>query len=409
MIERQKYIDRIRALTVDEMVTILVGARRSGKSTLLKLFGEYLVKTNTIQKTDIAHIDYENVSASDLLQAKALYSYVEKLTKGRSHDNPLYLFIDEVQEIERWAEVINKIRASYPVNLYVTGSNSRLFVGDYLTYLSGRYVSMPVFPLSFQEYFAYRAKEEKRRTREDLYNEYLEHGGFPATALSLDSSIIQAILGGLVDSVILQDAAQRSRADNLSLFKRVVQVAFDSIGSPLSANRIANTLKTQGFSANANTVDRYLQALCDAYVLYKCERFDLKGRHYLQTNPKYYVVDTGLRRAFLGTEHSNEGAEMENLVYLELLRRGYKVGTGISRKNGKEFEVDFVATNWDKKIYVQVCSSMLVDSTRKREFRALQNIPDDYPKYIITGDIRNYSQDGIETVYILDFLEGKEL
>lgn len=306
--------------------------------------------------------------------------------------------IDEVQEIEEWAKVVNSLRVSFNADIYVTGSNSRMFAGEHLTYLSGRYIELKVYPLSFKEFLKFRAYNHY--DIEDHFNEYLRIGSFPAVSLARQEELIEAILSGLFDSIFTRDIVLKGKIRDEGAFYKVAKFVFENIGNNTSANAIKNTMISHGHKIISDTVDNYLQLMCDAHMLYQCERYDIRGKERLKTNGKYYVVDTGLRNKLIGYRQGNLGHIIENLVYLQLLRLGYEVAVG----KYMSYEVDFIAVKGKKKMYFQVCLSALEETTYERELNSLLKINDQYSKYLVTMDKLDLSKDGIVHLNLFDLL-----
>jgi len=313
----------------------------------------------------------------------------------------MYFLIDEVQEIEEWAKVINSLRVSFNVDIYVTGSNSRMFAGEHLTYLSGRYIELKVFPLSFKEFLEFRGYDTHEV--EKHFNEYLRIGSFPAVSLAKQEELIEAILSGLFDSIFTRDIVLKGKIRDEGAFYKVAKFVFENIGNNTSANAIKNTMISHGHKITSDTLDNYLQLMCDAHMLYQCERYNIRGKERLKTKGKYYVVDTGLRNKLIGYRQGNIGQVIENIVYLQLLRLGYEVTVG---KN-MSYEVDFIAVKGVKKLYFQVSLSALEESTYEREMNALLKINDQYPKYLITMDKLDLLKDGIVHLNLFDVLLDK--
>lgn len=414
MIPRPYYLNQLIHFKGADAVKVITGVRRCGKSTLLKLFAQYLERDG-VPSEHVITINYESLLAEDLRDPKALHAYIQdRIAQSEDAESPFYVLIDEAQEIERWAHAVNSLKATFPVDIYVTGSNSRLFAGEDLTYLAGRYVEVRMYPLSFREFIEFRGfpgsdnypgDNMLPETQETAFDTYMLQGSFPAVALATNDQVIQALTSSLVDSVVMRDVVQRGKIDNDALFMRVAQYVFDTIGSEVSASKIANTLKSAGHPISANTVDRYLKLMCDAFVLYRCQRYNIRGKQRLRTNGKYYVVDTGLRNAFLGTRPSDVGHVIENMVFMELLRRGYEVTVGeIGAK-----EIDFVAVHHTDRVYVQVCRTLIDETVQDREFSALLAVADAYPKYVLSMDRIDYSRDGVRHVNVLDFMLGAPL
>jgi predicted AAA+ superfamily ATPase len=378
----------------NDFVKVITGVRRCGKSSLLVLFKKYLLEQGVDEKL-ILEINYEKYQYDELKTGKALHNYIE--AKIISKDR-MYFLIDEVQEIDEWAKVINSLRVSYNADIYVTGSNSRVFSGEHLTYLSGRYVEIKVLPLSFKEFLIFRAYNDDHY--EGYFNEYLRVGSFPAVSLTDQQELVEAILSGLFDSIFTRDIILRGGIRDEGAFYKVAKFIFENIGNTTSANAIKNTLVSNGHKITSDTVDNYLQLMCDAHMLYQCERYDIRGKERLKTNGKYYVVDTGLRNKLIGYRQGNFGHIIENIVYLQLLRMDFEVSVG---KN-MAYEVDFIAIKGTKRLYFQVSLTALEPSTYEREMTVLLKINDQYPKYLITMDKMDLSKDGIIHLNLFDFL-----
>lgn len=394
MIPRPLYLDKMIQAKDTDFVKVITGVRRCGKSSMLALFAEYL-REQGVADNHILQINYEKYEYQQLTDGEQLHAY---LNSKISDDGPYYLLMDEVQEITEWARVINSVRISYPVDLYVTGSNSRIFSGEYLTYLSGRYIEIPVYPLSLKEFADFRGYAADQPER--FFDEYLRKGSFPAVSLTDNEALIETITAGLFDSIFARDILLRAKIKDEGNFYKVAKFVFDNIGNNLSANVIANTMRSQGHKISVDTVDNYLKQMCNAYVLYQCERYDIRGKERLRTNGKYYCIDLGLRNQLIGYRTGNLGHVIENLVYLELLRRGYTLNVG----KYQDTEIDFIALKGNRKLYVQVALSALDEAVAAREFAPLYAVPDNYPKYLITADRLDLSRDGLEHINLYDFL-----
>lgn len=391
---RQAYLDQLVMHLGNDFVKVLTGVRRSGKSSMLLLLKQHLI-AHGAQESQFVEVNYEKFSSAALKDPAALHNYV---ASRAVHQQQMYLFIDEVQELPDWAWVINSIRVSFPCDVYVTGSNSTMFSGEHLTYLSGRYVEIKIYPLSFREFLAFRNYEESRA--EEYFNDYLRVGSFPAIGLTENNQLIDAILSGLFDSIFSRDIILRGNIRDEGTFFKVAKYVFENIGNQTSANGIKNTMISNGHKITSDTVDNYLKLMCDAHMLYQCERYDIRGKERLKTNGKYYVVDTGLRNKLLGYKNNNTGHVVENIVYLQLLRMGYTLYVG---KNASR-EVDFIATKSNQTMYVQVALTALNTQTHAREIASLSTINDQYPKYLVTMDKLDLSQDGIRHVNLFDLL-----
>ena len=398
MLARDFYLNQIIKHKDTEFVKILTGIRRCGKSSLFLLYKDYLLEYG-ITAEQIIEINYEKFQFDDLRQPLALHDYIQKQIKNSNQK--YYLFIDEVQELTEWAKVINSLRVSFPLDIYVTGSNSRIFSGEYLTYISGRYVDIKVFPLSFMEFMQFRNLRPEEK--ETAFNEYLRIGSFPSTALTVNDDLIESINSGLFDSIFSRDIILRGKLRDEGNFYKVAKFVLDNIGNQLSANAIANTLKSQGHRISVDAVDNYLTLMCNAFLLYQCERYDIRGKERLRTNGKYYVADIGLRNQLLGYRTGNIGHIIENIVFLELKRRGYEVSVG----KYNSLEIDFIAIKGAEKKYIQVALSALEETVLQRELAPFYEVKDNYPKLLITMDTLNLSKDGFVHLNLLDFLLNK--
>lgn len=394
MINRPYYLNQLIRARHTDFIKIITGIRRSGKSTLLQLYKNYLLSEG-VSTDHIIHISYEKITSYPLEKVDALYDYLRERIKTPTET--YYLLMDEVQELEEWAKVINGLKNTFPLDIYVTGSNSRLFSGEYLTYITGRYIEIKVYPLSFAEFMTFRGYDLTQK--EQAFQEYLQIGSFPAVALTKDSSLIDTINSGLFDSIFARDIIIRGNIRNEGVFLKVAKFIMENIGNPLSANSIANTLKSQGSSIRSDTIDNYLTQMVNAFVLYQCERYDIRGKERLRTNGKYYVADLGIRNQLIGFRGGNIGHVIENLVFLELLRRGYTISTGLYNS----LEVDFVATKGADIRYYQVSLSVMDEKVLQRETAPFYKINDNYPKYLITMDPIPLTDNGIIHQNLFDF------
>ena len=395
MFNRQSYLDKLIQAKDSDFVKVLTGVRRCGKSTLLMLYKDWLLERG-VEEDQVIEISYEKMENEPLKDGHRLHAYLRERIPGQKR---VYLLIDEAQEIQEWAKVINSLKVTFNADIYVTGSNSSLFSGEYLTYLSGRYIEIKVYPLSFREFLEFKQYDTVNNL-EQHYQEYIRSGSFPAVNLVEDENLIRTINQGLFDSIFSRDIISRGEIREIGGFYKVAKFVFDNIGNSLSTNKIANTLRSEGSKISHDTVDNYLMLMCDAYILYQCSRYDIRGKELLRTNGKYYIVDMGLRNQLIGYKSSNMGHDLENIVFLELIRRGYQVFVG---KNGTA-EIDFIAERSDTKMYIQVSLSVMDEQTKEREFKAFDKITDNYPKWLITMDRLDMSQNGILHKNVFDFL-----
>lgn len=397
MIYRPEYIDKIIAYMDTPFVKILTGIRRCGKSTIMNML-RMEIERRGVGRERIFHYNFDSLEYEGMT-AKELFSTI----KGQlSPLDKTYLFLDEIQEIKEWEKVVNSLMSNYNVDIYVTGSNSRMMSSEISTYLTGRYVSFRVYPLSFAEYLKFRgeytAVDDPRRE----LARYLQLGGFPALHLQeYTKEEAYPIVRDIYNSTIFTDIVRRNHIRKVDQFERVVRYIFDNVGNTFSAASIAKYLKSEQRTLDNETVYNYLSKLESAYILHRCSRYDIKGKEILKTQEKFYLADPALRYSVLGYNADSVSSMLENLVYLELLRRGYDVCVG--KLDG--YEIDFIATRQGEKIYVQVAKQIASESTRDREYGRLGEIEDNYPKYVLlTDDYAGGNYQGIKTIHIADFL-----
>ena len=402
MIYRPLYMDRIMPYVDTPFVKILTGVRRCGKSTILKMIMERLKTERNIPAERIISCRYDSMEYEDMT-AKQMYAQL----KGQlSPDGKTYLFLDEIQEIRGWEKVINSLASDFDVDIYVTGSNSRMMSSEISTYLTGRYVSFRIFTLSFDEYLMFRNKfTTVKEPKTELVN-YVRLGGFPATHLQeLSRDEIYTIVRDIYNSTIFSDIVKLNQVRKIDQLERVVKYTFGNVGNTFSAKSIADYLKSEHRSIDNETVYSYLEKLEKAYLLHRCSRYDLHGKEILKTQEKFYLADTALRYSVLGYNADSVASSLENIVYLELCRRGYTVNVGKT----SDGEIDFVAVRQNDKIYVQVTQEIRSEKTEKREYNRLLEIHDNYPKYVLTTDeFAGGNYEGIKTLHIADFLLSSE-
>lgn len=402
MIDRPLYMDKIMAYTDTPFVKILTGVRRCGKSTILKMIMERLKTERHIPDERIISCRYDSMEYVDLT-AKDMY---DQLKSRLSTEGKTYLFLDEVQEIEGWERVVNSLASDFDVDLYVTGSNSRMMSSEIATYLTGRYISFRIFTLSFGEYLMFKRQYAPVSDAKTELANYVRLGGFPATHLQAYSQEeVYTIVRDIYNSTIFSDIVRRSQIRKIDQLERIVKYTFSNVGNTFSAKSIADYLKSEHRSLDNETVYNYLEKLEKAYLLHRCIRYDLQGRELLKTQEKFYLADVALRYSVLGYDADSVAASLENIVYLELCRRGYTVNVG--KTDGGE--IDFVAERQNEKLYVQVTQEIRSEKTAKREYERLLEIRDNYPKYVLTTDAfagGNYQ--GIRTMHIADFLLSTE-
>ena len=395
-------MDKIMAYTDTPFVKILTGVRRCGKSTILKMIMERLKTERHIPDERIISCRYDSMEYVDLT-AKDMY---DQLKSRLSTEGKTYLFLDEVQEIEGWERVVNSLASDFDVDLYVTGSNSRMMSSEITTYLTGRYISFRIFTLSFGEYLMFKRQYAPVSDAKTELANYVRLGGFPATHLQAYSQEeVYTIVRDIYNSTIFSDIVRRSQIRKIDQLERIVKYTFNNVGNTFSAKSIADYLKSEHRSLDNETVYNYLEKLEKAYLLHRCIRYDLQGRELLKTQEKFYLADVALRYSVLGYDADSVAASLENIVYLELCRRGYTVNVG--KTDGGE--IDFVAERQNERLYVQVTQEIRSERTAKREYERLLEIRDNYPKYVLTTDAfagGNYQ--GIRTMHIADFLLSTE-
>ncbi len=395
MIKRDLYLDKIKALKdTPELIKALTGVRRSGKSTLLLLFKEYLLEQK-IPESSIIFINFEDFEYRHLLSAENLYPYLNDRLAKRGKT---YLFLDEIQMVDDWEKVVNSLRLNPNCDIYITGSNATLLSGQLATLLSGRYVEIRVYPLSFSEFLTFHNLQEADTT--ESFNTYLNYGGMPGLK-DIPSSVRLDYLSDLVNTIILKDVASLSQIRDIDLLRKVIDFLASNIGKFSNPSNIADFLVDTGRKSSTETIDNYLRLLEEAFIFLRAGIYNLSGKRMMQTNSKFYAVDLGLRNSIIGASGYDYGSSLENVAYLELLRRGYKVTTG----KYNEWEVDFVAERGGTKEYIQVSASIVDEKTFEREARPLRAIDDNYPKTILTMDRLPYPDfNGIKVVNIIDYL-----
>ena len=387
---RKRYFDELLAHKDKELIKIITGIRRCGKSSLLELFKEHLKKQNA----KFIHINFESLEFEHLSDYKELYKYIKSKIKSGKY----YLLFDEIQVVKDWQKAIESFRLDFECDIYITGSNSHLLSGEFSTYLTGRFVEIKLLPLSFAEFLEFHELGNEF-SLEDKFQKYLVFGGMPILAqYKMDEINSFQALEGIISSILQKDILARCDASYI-LLEKITKFLASNIGSLTSPNNISSVLTSDKNSISRNSVDKYIKLLTSSFVFYEANRYDIKGKALLKTGQKYYIADTGFLGVFFGRRDSDFGHILENIVFLELLRRGYSVQIG---KIG-ELEIDFVASNPKEKIYIQVSQSIMDEKTLNRELRALQSIPDNYEKIIISMD-KNYAL-SIEGIKIKNAIE----
>ena len=395
MILRPDYLDLLDKFRDQPLIKVITGMRRTGKSTLLTMWGQKLQDSGVDEKA-IVCMNFEGMEFDAIQEYHQLYAYIKEKMQGIDH---AYLLLDEVQNVQQWEKAVNSLLYEGQADIYVTGSNSHLLSSELATLIAGRYVEIRILPLSFKEYCS--ALPDSLH-KDQAFAQYLRYGGMPAIpGLPQDDRIVQAYLDGIYNTVVLNDVVERNSVRDTPLLRNVLRYLAANVGSSISTSKISGYLTSKGRKTTAVTIDSYLKMLEGAFIFYRADRYDIKGKMYLKTLEKYYMVDVGLHNALLGFGGGDYGHMLENVVYLELLRRGYDVGVG----KLEALEIDFLATRPGKKIYIQVSASVMDETTLERELAPLRRVPDKHETMLITMD-RNYitDYDGIQNVNLIDWL-----
>ena len=409
-IDRKEYLDFLVKSKDRQIIKVVSGVRRCGKSTLFEIYKDFLLE-NGVAKNQIISINFEDIDYEELTDYKKLYEYIKS---KMIEDKRNYIFLDEIQHVDKFEKVVDSLFIKENTDLYITGSNAYFMSSELATLLSGRYIELKMLPLSFKEYYQAKLEYEKMEQKENrisktliqYYNEYIVNSSFPYT-LQLDSDLknIHEYLSGIYNSVLLKDIVARLKISDVMRLESVVKYIFDNIGNLTSLSKIANTLTSMGRKTDAKTIEKYIRGLTDSLLVHEVSRYNIKGKEFLSTLSKYYVADLGLRQMILGNRNIDMGHILENVIYLELLRRKGNVYVGQFDKN----EIDFVVINSNEIEYYQVALTVLDENTLKRELDAFKNIKDNYPKYLITLDdvMVNTDYDGIKVVNALEWLLGE--
>ena len=399
MVRREAYIEKLKHFIGKPIIKIITGIRRSGKSTVLKLLTEEVINTG-VKTSEILSFNFESFANSHLTSAKSLYEDVKsKINTSKKY----YLLFDEIQEVHQWEKAVNSFLVDFDVDIYITGSNSHLLSSELATFLAGRYVEIPIYTLSFYEFLDFkRSYSEITGNKLSLFVEYLRKGGFPAIhTRDYDEETAYQVVSDIYDSVILRDTVQRHKIRDIELLNRVIQYTFDNLGNTFSGKNVADYFKSQQRKIDINTVYNYLSALEGAFNLYRVSRYDLKGKEILKTQEKFFLADISLLYATMGYRDRMISGILENLIFLELKRRAYKVFIGKFDNR----EIDFVAERKNQKIYIQVAYKLESQQTIDREFLALIALSDHYPKYVVTmDDFFTDTIEGVKHMHISDFL-----
>jgi len=400
MTKRELYIEKIKLFIDKDIIKVLTGIRRSGKSVMLKLIMEEL-KQNKIDEKQFININFENLINRELTTADKLHEYI--LKKASEIKKKCYIFLDEIQEVKDWEKCINSLRVNeeYDFDIYITGSNAKLLSGELSTYLAGRYVEFVIYPFSFKEFLETLKSIQQDISTREAFQKYVKFGGMPFLYnLAFEEEASLQYLKDIYSSIILKDITQRNKIRDTDLLERVISYLIMNVGNNFSATSISKFFKSENRKVSVETILNYIKAAEESFLIYKVSRDDLVGKKVLNVNEKYYIADHGMREAILGSNQRDINQIFENIIYLELLRKGYNVRVG----KVDNLEVDFVCTKGNEKIYVQVAYLLASSETIEREFTSLEKIGDNYPKYVISMDEFDMSRNGIKHINIIEFL-----
>ena len=400
MTKRELYIEKIKPFIDKDIIKVLTGIRRSGKSVMLKLIMEEL-KQNKIDEKQFININFENLINRELTTADKLHEYI--LKKASEIKKKCYIFLDEIQEVKDWEKCINSLRVNeeYDFDIYITGSNAKLLSGELSTYLAGRYVEFVIYPFSFKEFLETSKSIQQDVSTRETFQKYVKFGGMPFLYnLAFEEEASLQYLKDIYSSIILKDITQRNKIRDTDLLERVISYLIMNVGNNFSATSISKFFKSENRKVSVETILNYIKAAEESFLIYRVSRDDLIGKKVLNVNEKYYIADHGMREAILGSNQRDINQIFENIIYLELLRKGYNVRVG----KVDNLEVDFVCTKGNEKIYVQVAYLLASSETIEREFTSLEKIDDNYPKYVISMDEFDMSRNGIKHINIIDFL-----
>lgn len=395
IIQRKQYLEKLISLKDKKIIKIITGVRRCGKSTLMEMFINYLIE-NGVDKHNIIFINFEDYDFYELRDPSKLYEYIKKLIDPNKQT---YIFLDEIQHVTDFPRIVDALYIKNNIDIYITGSNAYMLSSELATLISGRYIEISMLPLSFSEYVASTGDKTDLARK---YREYIENSSFPyAIELKNQPRDVKAYLEGIYNTVVVKDIVSRKKITDVIMLENVIRFVFDNIGNKLSIRKIADTLNSDGRKTDTKTIEKYISGLIESFVIYKAYRYNIKGKELLKTLEKYYVVDIGLRYMLLGSRSTDVGHILENIVYLELLRRGYDVYVG----KFDDLEIDFVAVNDKKTVYYQVAATVRDEKTLERELRSLNSIQDHYEKIILTLDEDPEADyDGIRRINVLDWL-----
>lgn len=407
MITRTKYLKKIIPFIDKPLIKVIIGVRRSGKTVLLAQIRNHIVE-NGVAPEHVVELNFESFANTRYQDPSVLYDYVLQKSKEVSGKR-LYLFFDEIQEVNNWQKIINSFTVDIDCDIYITGSNSNLLSGELATYIAGRYVHFTIYPFTFAEYLEFKGGNDVDSppkypatftTEETYFEDYLRYGGLPQRFLLDDEQSVRAYLDDVFNTIVIKDIISRNKISDVDLLRRLTAFLLENVGNPFSANAICNKLKNEGIKTTVITVMNYISAIKNAMIVQTAPRYDLKGKALLSTNEKYYATDLGLRNNVKSSDIVDYSKLYENIVFIEMLSRGYEVNVG---RIG-EYEVDFICVKAHEKIYIQVAYLLADQSVIEREFRPLLKIEDNYPKYVVSGDKHDFSHEGIIHKNIIDFL-----
>ena len=402
MIKREKYLQKIVPFIDKPLIKVLIGVRRSGKTVLLSQIRGYIQSTTGVEDERLVDMNFESFTNSKYLNAVALYDFVLQKSKAVSGKR-LYLFFDEIQEVEEWQKVINSLSVDIDCDIYITGSNSNLLSGELATYIAGRYVHFTVYPFTFAEYM--QIKGGAATDGEACFDDYLRFGGLPQRFILDDEQSVRTYLDDVFNTIVIKDIIARNKITDVDLLRRLISFLLENVGNPFSANTICKRLSNEGVKTTVPTLMNYIAAIKNAMVVQVAPRYDIKGKALLSTNEKYYATDLGLRNNVKSSDIVDYNKLYENVVFIEMLSRGYEINVG---KEG-DYEVDFICIKGRNKVYIQVAYLLADNAVIEREFRPLMVIEDNFPKYVVSGDRHDFSNNGIIHKNIIDFLLSSDL
>ena len=406
MVKREKYLQKIIPFIDKPLIKVLMGVRRSGKTVLLSQIREH-IRSSGSETERLVDMNFESFANRKYLNAEALYDYVLQKSKAVS-GKKIYLFFDEIQEAEEWQKVINSLTVDIDCDIYITGSNSNLLSGELATYIAGRYVHFTVYPFTFAEYMQFKAdlaEPVNEAEREACFDDYLRFGGLPQRFMLEDEQSVRTYLDDVFNAIVIKDIIARNKISDVELLRRLISFLLENVGNPFSANTICNRLRNEGVKTTVPTLMNYIAAIKNAMVVQVAPRYDIKGKALLSTNEKYYATDLGLRNNVKSSDIVDYNKLYENVVFIEMLSRGYEINVG---KSG-DYEVDFICLKGRNKVYIQVAYLLADNAVVEREFRPLMAIEDNFPKYVVSGDRHDFSNNGIIHKNIIDFLLSSDL